>query len=84
LTLIEQYGRKIAWSKQSKKSISLFQYIPRVFDGTLENTDSESDSPGYQQSDSLEMQYLNTERENETGKPKVHRAESVDYKANTP
>ncbi|XP_048764077.2 poly(ADP-ribose) glycohydrolase-like isoform X2 [Ostrea edulis] len=81
LTLIEQYGKKIAGSKQTKKSMSLFQYIPRVFDGTLENTDSEPDSPEYQRSDSREMQF---ESANETGKPKIQRTESQDYKADTP
>lgn len=91
LTLIEQYGKKIASSKKLKNSMNLFQYIPRVFDGTLEYTDSEPESPGYSRSDSREMQYQGVSGEderdghsNEAGKSTIQKADSVDYKANTP
>ncbi|XP_062573298.1 poly(ADP-ribose) glycohydrolase-like isoform X2 [Saccostrea cucullata] len=92
LTLIEQYGKKISGSKKTQKSMNLFQYIPRVFDGTLENTDSEPDSPSIQLSDSLEMQHehcmadevMNDEQSNHGGHSKLQKSESIDYKANTP
>lgn len=91
LTLIEQYGKKITDSKQFKKTTNLFKYIPRVFDGTLENTDSEPESPGFSRSDSREMQYQGANGEddldghpNEAGKSTIHKSDSLDYKAHTP
>ncbi|XP_022315138.2 poly(ADP-ribose) glycohydrolase-like [Crassostrea virginica] len=84
LLLIERYGSWIQNSKKSAKSLNLFQFIPRVFDGTLENTDSEPDSPA--QSESLEMQHLEDAQEavEVDGKSKLQRSQSEDYKANTP
>ncbi|XP_052686077.1 poly(ADP-ribose) glycohydrolase-like isoform X2 [Crassostrea angulata] len=91
LTLIEQYGKKITDSKQFKKTTNLFQYIPKVFDGTLENTDSEPESPGFTRSDSREMQYQGAGGEDEldghsntAGKSTLHKSNSLDYKAHTP
>ena len=84
LLLIERYGSWIQNSKKSTKSLNLFQFIPRVFDGTLENTDSEPDSPA--QSESLEMQRMEDAQEavEVDGKSKLQRSQSEDYKANTP
>ena len=56
LLLIERYGLWIQNSKKSAKSLNLFQFIPRVFGGTLGHTDSEPESPT--QSESLEMQRM--------------------------
>ena len=55
-----------------------------MFDGTLENTDSEPDSPA--QSESLEMQRMEDAQEavEVDGKSKLQRSQSEDYKANTP
>ena len=55
-----------------------------MFDGTLENTDSEPDSPA--QLESLEMQRMEDAQEavEVDRKSKLQRSQSEDYKANTP
>lgn len=44
LMLIEQYERNVV-NNYKKKHVSLYEYITQVFDGSLENTDSEPESP---------------------------------------
>ncbi|KAK3092078.1 hypothetical protein FSP39_024998, partial [Pinctada imbricata] len=60
LTLIQQYEKNVVSRKpkKSKYSVNLYQYIPRVFDGTLEMTDSEPDTPTWDDSDSNETRYM--------------------------
>lgn len=64
-----------------------------MFDGTLENTDSEPESPGFSRSDSREMQYQGQGaggedeldgHSNTAGKSTFHKSDSLDYKAHTP
>ncbi|XP_060067436.1 poly(ADP-ribose) glycohydrolase-like [Ylistrum balloti] len=46
LTLIDQYERNVVNKFSRKKDLTLYEYIIKVFDGSLENTDSEPESPG--------------------------------------
>ena len=96
--LISQYEKNMISnkSKNPRTSINLYQYIPRVFDGTLEMTDSEPDTPSHDDSDSNEARYLlaeseDVEMENVASGSKTNgsgkgpsRQNSVDYKADTP
>ncbi|OWF39385.1 poly(ADP-ribose) glycohydrolase-like [Mizuhopecten yessoensis] len=45
MTLIAQYERNVVSKFFRQKRLSLYEYIIKVFDGSLENTDSEPDSP---------------------------------------
>jgi len=100
LTLVERYRNSVLKYCRGKPSMRLYEYISRVFDGSLENTDDEDSNQ------SLEMQRLSSEQTGEslvfnndlhlgsdeipdedsgqTADKKMKRSESADYKANTP
>lgn len=88
MTLIERYETVLRKSWNNPKQINLFDYIVKVFDGSLENTDSEPESPGPEMSQ--EMLALCATNDScmadEFTQKKVtpKRQLSEDYKASTP
>lgn len=73
MKLIERYETVIRKSWNRSKRLNLFEYIIKVFDGSLENTDSEPEPEEMSQ----EMLAMNHSQP-------MKRQLSEDYKANTP
>lgn len=98
LKLIEQYRRNILSKVDyGKPSIFLYKYIRQVLDGTLEDTDEDSnqslefrhlnDSEKIQSIDSQSLEFGSDDIDDskeQTGGKKLKREDSEDYKANTP
>ncbi|CAG2243673.1 PARG [Mytilus edulis] len=78
LKLIERYEGVLRKSRK-KPNMNLFEYIVKVFDGSLENTDSEPDSPAIER----EMSAMYSKGD-EVSNNSFKRQLSDDYKANTP
>lgn len=76
MTLIQRYEAVLKKSWNKPKQANLFEYIVKVFDGSLEQTDSEPESPSVDMSQEM----LHLHESNRT----VKRQMSDDYKANTP
>ncbi|CAC5366747.1 PARG [Mytilus coruscus] len=85
LSLIERYEGVLRKSRR-KPNMNLFEYIVKVFDGSLENTDSEPDSPAIEKEMSQEMLYRKEScmGDEVVSNNSVKRQLSEDYKANTP
>ncbi|XP_071130686.1 poly(ADP-ribose) glycohydrolase-like isoform X2 [Mytilus edulis] len=78
VNLIERYEGVLRKSRK-KPNMNLFEYIVKVFDGSLENTDSEPDSPAIER----EMSAMYSKGD-EVSNNSFKRQLSDDYKANTP
>ena len=83
MKLIQRYESVIRKSWSRSKRLNLFEYIVKVFDGSLENTDSEPESPSASQEMSQEMLHMYMDKES-VPKQSMKRQLSEDYKANTP
>ncbi|KAJ8317850.1 hypothetical protein KUTeg_002941 [Tegillarca granosa] len=100
LKLIQQYDKNVVKKSHRKPKITLFEYVIKVFDGSLENTDDEEEEEDCGRSQEAEYWNSNDNIEWKTAKmiekeslkdskisPKsstVKRQDSVDYKADTP
>jgi hypothetical protein len=88
MTLIDRYETILRKSWNKPRRINLFDYIVKVFDGSLENTDSEPESPGPEMSQEMLAWYSTNDscmadectQKNVTTKRQL----SEDYKASTP
>ena len=87
MPLIDRYETVLRKSWNNPKHINLFDYIVKVFDGSLENTDSEPESPGPEMSQEMLALYTNDScmaDEFTKKKERIKRQLSEDYKSSTP
>lgn len=88
MTLIDRYETVLRKPWNNPRHFNLFDYIVKVFDGSLENTDSEPESPGSEMSQEMLALYSTNDScmADEFAQKKVttKRQLSEDYKASTP